>query len=256
MSTDAARIGSRSSRKNAAAAAKQRREKILLAVCGVIFVGLLAFEGPKTFKQLSGSSSSAPTPAPAVQAAPAAQAAGGRAGRHPGSARRAPPAVRGQGSVRRPGERRQLHRSRPRLRAGAERAHLALRRQGSVRAAGDALERPRSDPCASAPGKGTGTKAAGGSAGTSCWSPPSGSPTVIAPRRRRRGSLARAVSVASRSSTRRSTGRCAPGSGRSSRAPTLRSRRRRTLSPPYARAGTPAPTCGSSVAERTDAPHG
>jgi SPOR domain len=64
-------------------AAKAKKEKILLAVCGVVLLGILAFEGPKTLKKLHGGSA-APAPAtvaPPGSATPAAgtQAAGSTA---------------------------------------------------------------------------------------------------------------------------------------------------------------------------------
>lgn len=74
-------IGTRRSRKRkgeAKRAAKAKKEKILLAVCGVILLAVLALMGPKMLKQLHGSSASAPsTVAPSASSAPAtgAQAA-------------------------------------------------------------------------------------------------------------------------------------------------------------------------------------
>ena len=71
-------VGVRSRRKREAAAfeAKEKRQKIMLAVCGVVLVALVAFEGPKTLKRLHGSSTAVPpaaiaTPAPATTAQPA-----------------------------------------------------------------------------------------------------------------------------------------------------------------------------------------
>ncbi len=42
------------------AAAKQRKQKIFLAVAGVLFLGLAVIQGPKLMKQLKGSSDAAP----------------------------------------------------------------------------------------------------------------------------------------------------------------------------------------------------
>jgi hypothetical protein len=42
--------------------AKQKKQKILLAVLGVLFVGLLAFQGPKVWKKLHASSSTVQRP--------------------------------------------------------------------------------------------------------------------------------------------------------------------------------------------------
>lgn len=45
-------------------AARAKKEKILLAVCGVVLLGVLAFEGPKTLKRFHGSSAAPATVAP------------------------------------------------------------------------------------------------------------------------------------------------------------------------------------------------
>jgi hypothetical protein len=66
--------GYRSRKRNDAAkrAAKAKKERILLAVCGVVFVGLLAFQGPKMLKKLHGSSA----PASSTAASPTSVAPG------------------------------------------------------------------------------------------------------------------------------------------------------------------------------------
>ncbi len=56
-------------------AAKAKKEKILLAVCGVLLLGILAFEGPKTLKKLHGGSA-APVPATVAPSSSAAPDAG------------------------------------------------------------------------------------------------------------------------------------------------------------------------------------
>jgi len=77
----------------ARAAAKQRRQKIVVAVLGVLLVGLLAYEVPHTLKLLKGNSS---TPAPTASApvtAPRQKATTlprGAAGRDPFAARSLP----------------------------------------------------------------------------------------------------------------------------------------------------------------------
>ena len=79
-------VGYRSRKRNGEAkrAAKAKREKILLAVCGVILLAVLALMGPKMLKQLHGSRAAAPatvapsasgTPTTAAQAATAAEQA-------------------------------------------------------------------------------------------------------------------------------------------------------------------------------------
>jgi hypothetical protein len=71
MAIDAARYGSRD-RREAARAAKERREKIVLAACAGILLFLLALEGPKTLAKLRGRSGTAAAPAPsAIAPAPA-----------------------------------------------------------------------------------------------------------------------------------------------------------------------------------------
>ncbi len=50
-------------RKADVAAAKQRQQRMILIVLGVLFVGLLAFQGPKLMKQLKGNSKSSAAPA-------------------------------------------------------------------------------------------------------------------------------------------------------------------------------------------------
>jgi len=58
-------VGYRSRKRNdeAKRAAKAKKEKILLAVCGVVFLGLLVLQGPKVLKKLHGSSAAAPSAA-------------------------------------------------------------------------------------------------------------------------------------------------------------------------------------------------
>ena len=61
-------------------AARERKQKIFLAVAGVVFLGLMAIQGPKLLKQLRGSESAAPAastsaPTPATPATPGAPAA-------------------------------------------------------------------------------------------------------------------------------------------------------------------------------------
>ena len=53
-----------------AAAAKQRQQKMILIVGGVLLAGLLAFQGPKLMKQLKGSKTAAPAAATDGTAAP------------------------------------------------------------------------------------------------------------------------------------------------------------------------------------------
>ncbi|TML70172.1 MAG: hypothetical protein E6G14_05640 [Actinobacteria bacterium] len=50
-------------RKVDVAAAKQRQQRTILIVLGVVFVGLAAFQGPKLMKQLKGNSNSSAAPA-------------------------------------------------------------------------------------------------------------------------------------------------------------------------------------------------
>lgn len=76
MAVDAIRYGSRGRRPDTRAA-KEKRQKIFLAVGGLVLVLLLAWQGPKTLKALRGSSAAdtaapAPTTPGAVPAAPAA----------------------------------------------------------------------------------------------------------------------------------------------------------------------------------------
>jgi hypothetical protein len=71
-------VGYRSRKRNdeAKRAAKAKKEKILLAVCGVVFVAVLALQGPKMLKKLHGSSAAAPsTVAPSTPTVPGAGAA-------------------------------------------------------------------------------------------------------------------------------------------------------------------------------------
>lgn len=68
----AARPGSKRGRQQAAHAAKARRERILLIVGGLLLLGLLALEGPKTLKSLRGQSpAAAPAASVTATAAPA-----------------------------------------------------------------------------------------------------------------------------------------------------------------------------------------
>jgi hypothetical protein len=63
---------------NEAAAQRERRQKIFLAVGGVVFIALLAIQGPKLWKQLNGSDTAAPaaTTESAASAEPASPADG------------------------------------------------------------------------------------------------------------------------------------------------------------------------------------
>jgi hypothetical protein len=76
MAVDVVRVRSRGSKKDRERAAKAKRQKILLAVCGVVLVALLALQGPKTLKQLRGGS----TPAATTTSAPTEAAAGATGG--------------------------------------------------------------------------------------------------------------------------------------------------------------------------------
>lgn len=70
-------VGYRSRKRNneSKRAAKAKREKIALGVCGVILLVVLAVMGPKTLKQLHGSSAPAPAPvAPSASSTPATAA--------------------------------------------------------------------------------------------------------------------------------------------------------------------------------------
>jgi hypothetical protein len=74
MTAEVVGYRSRKRKDEAKRAAKAKKEKILLAVCGVVLLGLVAVEGPKTLKKLHGSSGAAPA---AVAPSPsAAQATG------------------------------------------------------------------------------------------------------------------------------------------------------------------------------------
>jgi hypothetical protein len=78
MAVEVAGYRSRKRNEQAKHAAKAKKEKILLAVCGAILVALLAFQGPKMLKKLHGSKAAAPaTVAPSTSSVPdtAAQAA-------------------------------------------------------------------------------------------------------------------------------------------------------------------------------------
>jgi hypothetical protein len=74
MAVDAVRYRSRG-KHDRDRAAKEKREKIILGVCGIVLLALLAFEGPKTLKKLHGNPTAAP---PAV--APASSGAAGSTG--------------------------------------------------------------------------------------------------------------------------------------------------------------------------------
>jgi hypothetical protein len=63
MAADVVSYRSRKNRGGTDPAAKAKREKIVLAVLGVVLLGLLAFEGPKMLKRSHGSSSSSATSA-------------------------------------------------------------------------------------------------------------------------------------------------------------------------------------------------
>jgi len=71
MSVEVAGYRSRKRNTEAKRAAKAKKEKILLAVCGVVFLGLLVLQGPKVLKKLHGSTSTAPSAlAPSTSATP------------------------------------------------------------------------------------------------------------------------------------------------------------------------------------------
>jgi hypothetical protein len=74
MAIDTLRYGSRGGG-DAGRAAKERREKIALAIGGTILVGLLALEGPKTLARLQGHGAGAVTPPAAASTASATGAA-------------------------------------------------------------------------------------------------------------------------------------------------------------------------------------
>jgi hypothetical protein len=69
MSVEVIGYRSRKRKDEAKRAAKAKKEKILLAVCGVVLLAVVALEGPKTLKKLHGGSA---PPAPATVAPSAA----------------------------------------------------------------------------------------------------------------------------------------------------------------------------------------
>jgi len=77
MAVDAVRYGSRKKRDRQRAAAKAKKEKILLVVCLVVLLALVGIMGPKTLKQLHGSSTHAPAASQTSAASTAPAAAGG-----------------------------------------------------------------------------------------------------------------------------------------------------------------------------------
>jgi sporulation related protein len=77
MAVDANRLGAGRRLGPDPRAAKEKRQKIVLAVGLVLLVGLGALQGPKTLRQLRGSQASAPAPA---ATAPTATSAAGPAG--------------------------------------------------------------------------------------------------------------------------------------------------------------------------------
>ena len=70
MSVEVAGYRSRKRKNEAKRAAKEKKEKILLAVCGAVLLGLVAFQGPKILKRSHGSSA-----APAASASSTSTAA-------------------------------------------------------------------------------------------------------------------------------------------------------------------------------------
>ena len=74
MTAGVVNVRSRKRKDAAARAAKARKEKILLAVCGVVLLGLLALEGPKTLKKLHGSTPATEALAPSSPSAQTADA--------------------------------------------------------------------------------------------------------------------------------------------------------------------------------------
>jgi hypothetical protein len=77
MAVDAVRYGSRKKRDRQRAAAKAKRDKIVLVVCLVVLLALVGIMGPKTLKQLHGSSTPAPVAAQTSAASTPAATAGG-----------------------------------------------------------------------------------------------------------------------------------------------------------------------------------
>ena len=75
MAVDVVKVRSRDKRA-LAKAEKAKREKIALAVCGVILLALVAFEGPKTLKKLHHSSTASTAAAPAAPAGAGATSVG------------------------------------------------------------------------------------------------------------------------------------------------------------------------------------
>jgi hypothetical protein len=72
MAVEVAGYRSRKRNEQAKHAAKAKKEKILLAVCGVVLLALLGFQGPKMLKTLHGSNAAAPAAvAPSTSSAPA-----------------------------------------------------------------------------------------------------------------------------------------------------------------------------------------
>ena len=120
------------------AAAKQRKQKIFLAVAGVLFLGLAVIQGPKLMKQLKGSSEAAPaaqttsTSTPSSTTTPVTR-------RHAGRSRHRVVHAQGEGTEERDHAARGcLHRHRAARRRRRRPARLVqhVRAQGPVRAAG------------------------------------------------------------------------------------------------------------------------
>ena len=61
---------------NDALAQRQRKQKIFLAIGGVVLAALLVIQGPKLFKQLNGSGSTAPAPAASTEGSTSSTTAG------------------------------------------------------------------------------------------------------------------------------------------------------------------------------------
>jgi len=82
MSVEVIGYRKRKRKDEAKRAAKAKKEKILLAACGVVLLGIIAFEGPKTLKKLHRSAAPAPaTVAPSSSTAPAAGSQAGSTGK-------------------------------------------------------------------------------------------------------------------------------------------------------------------------------
>ena len=84
MAADVVSYRSRKRRGGPDPAAKAKRDKIILAVCGVVLLGLVAFQGPKMLKRMHGGSAtpaaaSSPATTPSATGSPASHAVSLRA---------------------------------------------------------------------------------------------------------------------------------------------------------------------------------